>query len=57
MTGVTLKINFDDRALRQALKRLQRRTETAASALHEIGEYFPEAAEAGSSDYLGPVLN
>ena len=57
MTGVTLKINFDDRALRAELEKLKRRAEPPRPALHEIGEYLPETAEAGSSDYLGPVLN
>ena len=57
MTGVTLKIDCETEAVRRALEKLQRRAETPRPALHETGAYLPEAAEAGSSDYLGPVLN
>ena len=45
MTGVTLKMNFDDRVLRQALAKLQGNAETLRPALHEIGEYLLEATE------------
>ena len=45
MTGVTLKIDFDDRALRTELARLKRQAETLRPALTAIGEYLLEATE------------
>ena len=45
MTGVTLKINVETQALRQALERLQRQAKTLRPALSAIGEYLLEATE------------
>ena len=55
MTGVTLKINFDDRALSQALARLQRRAETLRPALAEIGEVLLEATEDRFTQQVDPT--
>ena len=55
MTGVTLKINFESAALLAALEKLQRRAETAASALHEIGEVLLEATEDRFVEQVDPA--
>ena len=55
MTGVTLKINFDDRTLRQALEKLQRQAETLRPVLSAIGEYLLEATEDRFAQQVDPA--
>lgn len=55
MTGVTLKINFETAALRQALERLQRQAESLRPALLAIGEYLLEATEDRFAEQVYPA--
>ena len=55
LTGVTLKINFETQALRQALARLKQNAESLRPALTEIGEYLLEATEDRSAEQVDPV--
>ena len=55
MTGVTLKINCETRALRQALARLKRNAESLRPALLAIGEYLLEATEDRFAQQVDPA--
>ena len=55
MTGVTLKINFETRALRQALAKLQQNAESPRPALTEVGEVLLEATEDRFAQQVDPA--